>query len=100
MKVAIAYYVLSAISNDYESYGMVLDEVAKWAREDGISVSRKDILQSLGLLIAKGYAKAYVKLPGSRDPEPVDFSIADASNFYFFVTATGKRLVRDLDQLS
>jgi hypothetical protein len=100
MKIVIAYYVLSAISNDHESYDMVLDEVTKWADEAGVLFSREDILNTLGLVIAKGYAKAYVKHPGSRNPEPVDFSMQNAGSFYFFVTATGKRLVQDLDQLS
>ena len=71
MKIVIAYYVLSAISNDYESYDMVLDEVTKWAEKDGLLFAQEDILKTLGLVIEKGYAKAYVKPPESRNPEIV-----------------------------
>ena len=100
MKILLAYYVLSAISNDYEDLEMVSQEVLKWTAEDNLDVRHDQIVETLHLLIASGYAYAYIKRSGSSSPERVDFSPQCAHTYYFLVTEAGKRLVKDLDALS
>lgn len=103
MDVLISYYVLSAISNDYEDFDMVVGEVFTWAERDGLRVSREEIVKTLLNVIKKGFAQAYIKHADSRLPSVSDFSAEqaiDPTGFYFFVTAAGKRLVMDLDSLS
>jgi hypothetical protein len=99
MKLLTAYYVLSAISNDYEKLAMVVEEVLKWAREDGMELTDEEVVGTLQMLVAKGYAQAYVKHP-ERLPTAEILPAKDARRFYFFVTPTGKRLVTDMDNVS
>jgi hypothetical protein len=100
MKILTAYYVLSAISNDYEDLDMVLSEVSQWARGDGISLAKEDVLAMLRHLIERGYARAYVKPTRAAQLTPVTLSDENVSRAYFFVSEKGKQLVMELDSLS
>ena len=100
MKIPIAYYVLSAISNDYEDFETISAEVERWAQEDRIPLGPQELIKTLQRLITLEFAGAYTKHSGSREPEAAEFSTDNLGRLYFFVTPQGKRLVTDLDKLS
>ncbi len=94
----ITYLVLSAMSNDYEDFEMVVREACKWAEQDGIIIARQDILRALQELISQGYAQSYVLSSTPPHVTPVDFSMENVGRIYFYVTPKGQRLVEDLDK--
>jgi hypothetical protein len=79
----------NAVANDYESFDTIVDEVMKWARAEGRSFRREDILEALRALIRDGYVRAYEMTP---EPRVADFTPERLNELWFYATPIGKKL--------
>ena len=88
-------YALRAISDDYENFDRVRQEVTGWAAKYGIVPDDDAIQRALKSLLCDGYAQAYLRHadpPGKA--QPVTFSEDSLHELWFYVTPTGKQLAR------
>ena len=92
---AIRDLVLRAISDDYESFEWVVGDVLGSAVELGMSADANAVLSALKNLINDGYAQAYLLSahPGTN-AEPVAFAENLLDDLWFYVTPSGKALIR------
>jgi hypothetical protein len=90
-------YALRAISDDYEEFEKILQDVTGWAAACGVTPDRSSTLRALEELIRDGYAQAYILSavpPGKA--EAVSYSLDRLDELWFYVTPKGKRLARQL----
>lgn len=85
--------VLNGAANLYESFDTLLEQVTKWADQDGIEVNESQVLEGLQRAIGEGYLQAYILSPHRPHSTPVPFSTEQSHNLYFHVTPKGKQLV-------
>ncbi len=87
-------YVLNVIADDYESWLMILKEVRRMSKQDGVTVRRSEILKALDHIVTTGLAKAYVLSSTQPYATIVDWNRDRVREFYYYVTPDGVRLVR------
>ena|SRR5438105_1547127 len=89
-------FVLEAMSNDYESFQCILDQVRKWSDEKGLSTSRGQVLEALQRVITQGYARSFSLSPHEPYCYPAEFSLDRLDELWFHVTPKGRELVINL----
>ena len=90
----ITQYTLEAVSNSYEELHIVVEEVSKWAREEGMTTAQGEVLAALTWLIAGGYAKAYEVHEGPAGVRETMYSPQFADRLYYYVTPKGKAVAQ------
>jgi hypothetical protein len=90
-------YVMSAIADDYESLQIVTDTVAEWAKKDGSTFDRQELLAELEALIREGYAQAYVLSARPPHASIAEYCVTRADEFWFMLTLAGIRALKQLD---
>jgi hypothetical protein len=91
--------VLRAISDDYENFDRILEDVTGWAAERHFTPDRLSILRALEGLISDGYAQAYLLSSGPPGKaEAVMYSADCLDELWFYVTLEGKQLTRKLQK--
>jgi hypothetical protein len=91
-------YVMSAIANDYESFQIVTDTVAEWAKKDGVKVfHRQELLAEIGALVRDGYALAYILSPQPPHTSIAEYRESRADELWFWLTVAGIRALKQLE---
>src|SRR5437763_1762821 len=85
--------VLDSFANDYEEFSMVMQELGKWAVEDGETFTEQEVVKVLESLIKDDYAQAYRLSPHAPHATKVEFSSDRLHELWFYVTPKGKQLV-------
>lgn len=98
METQIKNWILAAISDDYEEFSMIVDEVTKWASELSLSVTPQEIARELESWIASGFAQAFLLSNTQPYATTVNFSFEDIGKLWFYVTPAGKKLVEENDR--
>jgi len=86
---------LRFISDDYEYFGRIIEDVTGWAAERGLGADRETIQTALEGLISGGYAQSYFLPDGI---EPVSYSAGRLDELSFYLTPKGLQLVRELQE--
>jgi hypothetical protein len=89
-------FVLEAMSNDYESFQCILQQVTKWSDEKTLPARRQEVLEALQRVIRQGYALPYLLSPQKPYSQAVEFSPDRLDDFWFHVTPEGRELVISL----
>jgi hypothetical protein len=76
----------------------VLEEVVKWAKQDGIDLSESQVLDGLRRAIGEGYLQAYILSPYVPHSTPVPYSDEQIHDLYFLVTPKGSQLISQQEQ--
>ena len=84
-------WVLSSISDDYETLETVLDHAQKF---HGTTVSLDQASRALAELIRDGLAQAYELSSQPPHVKSADFDPDSVEELWFYATEEGKRLVR------
>ena len=92
--LTVTQYTLEAVSNSYEELHIVVEEVSKWAREEGVAAAQGEVLAALTWLIAGGYAKAYEVHEGPSGVRETTYSPQFADKLYYYVTPKGKAVAQ------
>ena len=90
----VADYVLNVIADTYESWFMILKEVRRMSKEDGVTVRRSEILNALDRIVTTGMARAYVLSSTQPYATIVDWNRDRVRELYYYVTPEGAHLVR------
>jgi len=85
--------IVDTVSNDYESYQLVIDEVSTWAKKDNVPHSRDEITAALAEALNKGYVRAYTYSQNDSKFKPTTPDTKTWESCYFLATATGKTLL-------
>jgi hypothetical protein len=85
--------VICAAADDYEDFEMVVNEVTRWAAEEGTASNRQTIFEKLREVITDGFMGAYVYSQESTKFEPAECSLENLDELWFYVTAKGKQFV-------
>jgi len=88
---------MSAIADDYESLQIVTDTVAEWAKKDGCTFDRQELLAELEALVREGYAQAYVLSARPPHASIAEYCETRADEFWFMLTLAGIRALKQLD---
>ena len=88
--------VVEAVSNGYESFETILEQVLAWVDKDA-NTSRGEIIKALAQTVSKGYVQSYLLSP--REPYSVatEFSIDRLHELWFSATPLGKHFVETLE---
>ncbi len=92
--------VLNSMADDYEDFRTVLDEVTYWGSRRGLQLTRNEVQQALENVLAAGLAQAYVLSPHPPHTTPVSYATEKLRELYFFLTPTGKEIVKNLEELN
>jgi hypothetical protein len=96
-KLILREYTLRAISDDYENFDKVVNDVLQWAAKGDIAADRSTIAAALEQLIRLGYAQAYFLSAGPPAKiEVASYSTDGLNELWFYVTPKGKRLAEEL----
>ena len=83
--------ILDAVSNDYESFDLITQQVLKWAADDGRTATPGDVLDLLQVVTREGYVQAYLLSTNPPYAEPVAFSPSRLEELWFRITPEGKQ---------
>jgi hypothetical protein len=89
--------VLRAITDDYESFDIILECVAEWAAGLEITAHSRTVKGALEELINEDYAQAYLlssSPPAQAQPVPYDQHSID--DLWFCVTSKGKKMAHEM----
>jgi hypothetical protein len=89
-------FVLEAVSNDYESFEQILEQVVRWSSDRGLSATRAEIIPILENAIRDGYVQAYILSAEQPHTQIVEFSLDRLDSLWFYVTPKGKQFVTEL----
>jgi hypothetical protein len=91
----IAELTLRAMSDDYENFDRITQDVDGWAAEGGVISNQKMVLNAVKMLIGRGYAQGYIfSASPSGKAEEAAFSESRLDELWFYVTPAGKELAR------
>lgn len=85
--------IVDVVSNDYESYQLVVDEVRDWANEENVSCTIDDIKEALADSIAKGYVRVYKYSQSDSGYKEMTLDKNDWASQYFYATTAAKGLL-------
>ena len=95
----IREYTLRAISDDYEEFERICQDVTGWASECGLAADRSAILRALEALLTEGYAQAYLLSTNPAiKPQPVSYSASNLDELWFYVTSKGMQRAKQLQK--
>jgi hypothetical protein len=97
LKARLQEFILEAISNDYENFHGILEQVLNWSVDSGLVPSRSDVIEVLGRAIHDGYAQAFLLSTQAPHVQPVAFSLDRLDELWFRVSPKGKQVVADLE---
>jgi hypothetical protein len=83
-------YIINVVANDYENFGLIVDEVSAWASKDGMAVSPEEIMQALTSLVSDGLVDSYQFSHSSGGYELCDLASSNLTDRWFYVSKTGK----------
>jgi hypothetical protein len=84
--------LLEAVSNDFEQFDSILDQLTKW-NEVFRTFDRKQIECELLSLLELGYIKVYLLSPNAPHVTEVDSITDDLSAYWFYITGRGKEVL-------
>src|SRR5260370_19494133 len=94
---AVREMTLRAISDDYENFEKIVEDVSNWCADRQLEAGRPAIKEALETLIKDSYAQAYLLTPDPpANAEAVKYSEAKLDDLWFYVTAKGKNLALSL----
>src|SRR5690349_13495895 len=80
-------HVLRSISDDYENFERIVEDVRGWMKEKGIPSDRQRVLGALSDLIAEGYAQAFsFSESPQQEPKITAYSAERIDELWFYVT--------------
>jgi hypothetical protein len=89
-------FVLEAVSNDFESFDHILEQVIRWSSDRGLTTTRADIIGILKNTIRDDYVQAYVLSAEQPRGQVAEFSPEQLDRLWFYVTPKGKQFVTQL----
>jgi hypothetical protein len=95
---ALEEFVVEAIANLLEDFEGIFEQVSTWANEEGVSVTRDEVVQAIGGAITKGYAQAYLLSEKPPYSQAVEFSPDRLGELWFYITPKGRKLVTELEK--
>ena len=92
--------VKTSISDDYENFNRIVDDVCLWAGSAGIEADTEEIRVALESLIAEGDAEAYILSAKPSKSERVTYSRDMLAKLWFYVTPKGKLNAKSVLELT
>ena len=91
--------VLNSVADDYEDFRIILDEVTYWGSQRGIQLTRDEVEMALLDLLSTGHVQAYELSSVPPHSTPVSFTAERARDLYYYLTPTGRKILRNLVEL-
>lgn len=92
--------VITVVSDDYESFEMVLKWTKRLAASRGIKVSETKVAEALQRAIAEGFVNAYILSPDPPHSTKVEYRADQLYALWYFVTPHGKSAAKGVQELS
>jgi hypothetical protein len=92
--------VISAVSDDYESFEIIFDQTSRLAGLKGVDVTEAEVAKALERAIAEGLTEAYVLSPQEPHSQKVRYSVEQLHELWFYVTPSGKTSAKSMSELS
>ena len=90
--------VLQSVAVDYETFEMILSEIAKWTNMDATALNVDQIRDSLMKAIERENIKAYEYNEESRQFITTDADRKAIHSLWFYITEQGKKQMQKLEQ--
>jgi hypothetical protein len=90
--------VLESVSNDYEQFDKIFDQIARWKSNSREEIHRDRIERSLFLAIEAKYVEAYLLHPHAPHATRVDATPEALHELWFFITPKGKEYLSKLEE--
>ena len=92
--------VVTAASDDYESFEIIFDQTRRLASLKGIDVTEDEVANAIERAIADELAEAYML--SSHEPHSVktQYSRDHLHELWFYVTPRGKKTAKSIPELS
>ena len=83
-------WVVSAVSDDYESFEIVLKSTKRMAASRGIKASKTEVAKALERAISEGLVSAYILSPIPPHSTKVKYRADQLDALWYYVTPHGK----------
>ena len=85
--------IVITVSDDYESFETIRNNIALRARARAFEISEKQIARALLATITEGLVDAYVLSPTPPHSTKVEYSDEQLNDLWYYVSPRGKALV-------
>jgi hypothetical protein len=86
--------VLSSVADDYESFELIEEQVARWAGDAKMDFTANELAEHLGDLIRDGLIRAYVLSPRPPHSAVAEFSPKRLAELWYLATPEGTKVVK------
>jgi hypothetical protein len=91
--------VITIISDDYESFEIILEQTRRLAVSRGLNVTEAEVAEALRHAISEGFAKAHLLSPHPPHSTRVEYSSEKLHELWFYVTPRGKNVAKSVPEL-
>jgi len=91
--------VITIISDDYESFEIILEQTRRLAASRGMNVTEAEVAEALKDVISDGFAEAYLLSPHPPHSTKVEYSSGKLHELWFYVTPRGKNVAKSVPEL-
>src|ERR1700730_1686115 len=91
--------VVSVISDDYESFEIILEETRRLAASEGLNFTEAEVAETLRRVISDGFAEAYLLSPHPPHSTKVEYSSEKLHDLWFYVTPRGRNVAESIREL-
>jgi hypothetical protein len=91
--------VISVISDDYESFEIILEETRRLGACKGLNFTEGEVAETLRRVISTGFAEAYLLSPHPPHSTKVEYSSEKLHDLWFYVTPRGRNVAQSIQEL-
>jgi hypothetical protein len=91
--------VITIISDDYESFEIVLEQTRRLAALKGLNFTEVEVAEALRHAISDGFAEAHLLSPHPPHSTKVAYSFEKLHELWFYVTPRGKNVAKSIQEL-
>jgi hypothetical protein len=91
--------VISVISDDYESFEIILEETGRLAASKALNFTEAEVADTLRRIISGGFAEAYLLSPHPPHSTKVEYSSEKLHDLWFYVTPRGRNVAQSIQEL-
>src|SRR6266566_5851406 len=90
--------VISIISDDYESFEIILEQMRRLAASTGLNITEAEVAEALRQAISSGFAEAYVLSPHAPHTTKVAYTSEKIHALWFYVTPLGRNVAKSIEE--